>query len=85
MDRNDFIYDALPYLYTIGGVLTLMFSSETIGRVSALLLISAAMLIFHLRLLYRSERAAKAEIRLTATSKALAETKRSLMKYARTA
>jgi len=85
MDRNDFLYDALPYLYTIGGVLALWFSSEMVGRISALLLISAAMLIFHLRLLYRTERAAKAEMRLTATHKVLAETKSALMKYARTA
>ncbi|MEW6515013.1 MAG: hypothetical protein AB1443_13560 [Pseudomonadota bacterium] len=85
MDRNGFIYDALPYLYTIGGVLTLLLSTETIGRISALLLISAAMLIFHLRLMYRSERATRAEMRLTATSKVLAETKRNLMKHTRTA
>lgn len=85
MDRNDFLYDALPYLYTIGGVLTLLMSSETIGRISALLLISAAMLVFHLRLLYRTERATKAEMRLTATAKVLAETRTALMKYARTA
>lgn len=85
MDRNDFLYDALPYLYTIGGVLALLLSSETIGRISALLLISAAMLIFHLRLIYRSERAAKAEMRLTATHKVLAEAKNALMKHARAA
>lgn len=76
MDKQDFLYDALPYLYTIGGVLTLLFSDETIGQISGLLLVSAAMMVFHLRLQHRTERAEKAEMRLTATKKVLAETRR---------
>lgn len=75
MDRKDFLYDALPYIYTIGGVLTLLFTSEAIGRASGVLLISAAMMVFHLRLQNRTERAAKAEQRLTATQQMLAKTK----------
>ncbi len=79
MDKQDFLYDALPYLYTIGGVLTLMFTGEMIGRVSGMLLISAAMMVFHLRLQHRTERATKAERRLTATQKVLAKTKREIL------
>lgn len=72
MDNRDFLYDALPYIYTIGGVLTLLFSGEVIGRASGVLLISAAMLVFHLRLHHRTERATKAETRLSTARKVLA-------------
>jgi hypothetical protein len=82
MDSKGYLYDALPYIYTIGGILAMLLSGEMIGRASGLLLISAAMLIFHMRLRYRTERAEKAEIRLTATSKVLANTKRQLVRQA---
>jgi hypothetical protein len=82
MDKQDFLYDALPYLYTIGGVLTLLLTGEMIGRVSGLLLVSAAMMVFHLRLLHRTERAAKAEMRLDAAKKVLAKTKREMLQVA---
>lgn len=79
MDKQDFLYDALPYLYTIGGVLALLYSNEAVGRVSGMLLISAAMMIFHLRLQHRTERADLAEMRLSATQQVLAKAKRELM------
>lgn len=82
MDKQDFLYDALPYLYTIGGVLTLLLTGEMIGRVSGLLLVSAAMMVFHLRLLHRTERADKAEMRLDAAKKVLAKTKREMLQGA---
>jgi uncharacterized phosphosugar-binding protein len=82
MDKQDFFYDALPYLYTIGGVLTLLLTGEMIGRVSGLLLVSAAMMVFHLRLQHRTARAAKAEMRLDATKKVLAKTKREMLQGA---
>lgn len=82
MDKQDFLYDALPYLYTIGGVLTLLLTGEMIGRVSGLLLVSAAMMVFHLRLQHRTERASKAEMRLDATKKVLAKTKREMLQGA---
>jgi hypothetical protein len=82
MDKQDLLYDALPYLYTIGGVLTLLLTGEMIGRVSGLLLVSAAMMVFHLRLLHRTERATKAEMRLDATKKVLAKTKREMLQVA---
>jgi hypothetical protein len=53
-----------------------------IGRVSGLLLVSAAMMVFHLRLQHRTERAAKAEMRLDATKKVLAKTKREMLQGA---
>jgi uncharacterized phosphosugar-binding protein len=79
MDNKDFFYDALPYIYTIGGVLTLLMTGEMIGRASGVLLISAAMMVFHLRLQHRTERATKAEMRLTATQQVLAKTKREML------
>jgi hypothetical protein len=82
MDSKGYLYDALPYVYTIGGILAVLLSGELVGRASGLLLISAAMLVFHMRLRYRTERAEKAEVRLTATSKVLANTKRQLMRHA---
>lgn len=78
MDKKDFLYDALPYIYTIGGVATLLFTTEAIGRASGVLLISAAMMVFHLRLQHRTARASKAELRLTATQQVLVKTKREL-------
>lgn len=78
MDKQDFLYDALPYLYTIGGMLALLYSNEAVGRVSGMLLISAAMMIFHLRLQHRTERADLAEMRLSATQQVLAKAKREL-------
>lgn len=82
MDNKSYLYDALPYIYTVGGILAILLSGEMVGRASGLLLISAAMLVFHMRLRYRTERAEKAEIRLTATSQVLANTKRQLMRQA---
>ena len=61
MRTSHFLYNALPYIYTAGGVLTLMTTGETIGRFSGVLLISAAMLVFHMRIEYRTLRAQSAE------------------------
>jgi hypothetical protein len=72
MNKEDFLYDALPYIYTVGGVLTLLLSGETIGRASGVLLISAAMLVFHLRIDYRTKRARQAENKLTTVKMKLA-------------
>jgi len=72
MKSEDFLYDALPYLYTVGGVLTLLLSGEMIGRASGVLLISAAMLVFHLRIEYRTRRAREFEKKLTTVNMKLA-------------
>lgn len=60
--KHDFIYNALPYLYTAGGVITLLTAKEMIGSISGVLLISAAMLVFHMRIEYRTRHAAAAEL-----------------------
>lgn len=61
MTKNDMIYNALPYIYTFGGVTALLASQETIGKISGVLLVSAALMIFHLRLENRTRRAETAE------------------------
>jgi hypothetical protein len=61
MTKSNFIYNALPYMYTSGGVVAMLISGETIGRFSGALLVSAAMVIFHMRLEYRTLRAQSAE------------------------
>lgn len=67
MKTEDYLYETLPYLYTAGGVLTLLLSAEGIGRASGVLLISAALLVFHMRIDYRTRRAREAESNLNAT------------------
>lgn len=61
MKNSNALYNALPYIYTAGGIITLLISGEAIGKISGTLLVSAAMLIFHLRLEHRTQRAEKAE------------------------
>lgn len=67
MKTEDYLYEALPYIYTAGGILTLLLSGEMIGRSSGVLLISAALLVFHMRIDYRTRRAQEAESNLNAT------------------
>lgn len=72
MTYSNFVYDALPYIYTGSGTLTLLLTGETIGTISGLLLISAAMLVFHMRIEYRTLRAQASETRQIAEDAALA-------------
>lgn len=72
MSLHSAIYNALPYVYTLGGVLAMLLSREPIGQASGVLLISAAMLVFHLRLEHRSSRAEEAEQSLTVTRTVMA-------------
>lgn len=64
MKMEGYLYETLPYIYTVGGVLTLLLSGEMIGRASGVLLITAALLIFYLRIGYRTRRALEAEKKL---------------------
>jgi multisubunit Na+/H+ antiporter MnhC subunit len=57
-------YEVLPFFYSACGVATLILSDETTGKISGLLLISAAMIVFRLRLEYRKRRAEDAEEKL---------------------
>ena len=62
---SEHFYEALPFLYVILGVLGLLFSGDGVGRVSSVLLVTAALAIFKIRLNYRKQRAESAEYRLT--------------------
>ena len=55
MIRSNILYESLPYVYALGGITALTNSAEIIGRASGVLLISAAMLIFHMRLEFRRD------------------------------
>ncbi|CAK0761189.1 hypothetical protein CCP3SC5AM1_290016 [Gammaproteobacteria bacterium] len=58
------LYEILPFFYSACGVIAILLSSEFLAKISGLLLITAAMIIFHFRLEYRRQRAEKAEKRL---------------------
>ncbi|CAK0742569.1 hypothetical protein CCP3SC1_1330002 [Gammaproteobacteria bacterium] len=64
MAVGNVFYETLPFLYSAGGVAVIIFSSEPVGRASGILLITAALFIFRLRLEYRKQRAANAEEKL---------------------
>jgi len=73
MTMGNILYNALPYIYTSSGVVSLLTSGESIGRFSGALLVSAAMLVFHMRLEFRTRRALSAEessLIATATARA---------------
>lgn len=48
------IYEALPYFYILLGLVSLVWSANFLGQVSGGTLISAGLLIKHLRAQYRS-------------------------------
>lgn len=54
-------YEILPFFYSGCGIITIMLSNESVGKISGLLLIVVSMMIFHMRLEYRKQRAADAE------------------------
>lgn len=76
MIRSHFIYELLPYVYAIGGITALTHSDELIGRASGVLLISAAMLIFHMRLEFRREAMKELECDVSALRRELGYLKR---------
>ena len=61
---KEIFYEMIPFFYSACGIITIMFSKEAIARISGLLLISAAMIIFWFRLEYRKQRAKNAEDKL---------------------
>lgn len=71
MQLNDFMYDSLPYAYTIAGATALVLSHELVGRISGVLLITAALAVFRIRLEHRTRRALHAEHHLRKAKKAL--------------
>lgn len=64
MVLNNIIYEALPYVYSLSGISALLLSGEAIGGTSGVLLVSAAMLVFHMRLEYRAQMLRETEIEL---------------------
>jgi|GEM_PF-6228388 len=61
MTTKNVFYEILPFLYSAGGVAVIILSNESIGKASGILLISAALIVFRLRLEYRKQRAEDAE------------------------
>lgn len=49
----DWLYEPLPYLYTLAGIATVVMLDVLIGKLSGILLISAGIVIWHLRFVYR--------------------------------
>ena len=50
-----FIYELLPFIYGPTGLYAIVNLDSTLGRVSGAMLLSAAIAIFTMRRLYRSE------------------------------
>lgn len=47
------IYEPLPYLYTLMGVIATFVLDELVGKLSGLLLVSAGLVVWNLRFTYR--------------------------------
>jgi len=52
----DWLYEPLPYAYAIMGIVATVSLEVLIGKISGLLLISAGIVIWHLRFSYRRRR-----------------------------
>ena len=50
------LYEALPYLYAVTGVAATVVLDAWVGKLSGLMLISAAVVVGHLRFVYRRRR-----------------------------
>ncbi|CAK0780903.1 hypothetical protein CCP3SC15_820014 [Gammaproteobacteria bacterium] len=69
-------YEYLPFIYAIFGVAAIWLSNEPVGRGSGILLVTASLAIFKMRLDYRKERAERAEenlLKMRAVRKGRAE------------
>lgn len=51
----DWLYEPLPYIYALVGILTAYNLDMLLGRISGLLLISAGVIVWHLRFQHRRE------------------------------
>ena len=49
----DWLYEPLPYLYALAGIFSIITLDAVIGKISGVLLISAGVVIWHLRYTYR--------------------------------
>lgn len=51
----NWLYEPLPYLYVLVGIITAYSLDILLGRISGLLLISAGVIVWHLRFQHRRE------------------------------
>lgn len=52
----DWLYEPLPYLYVLMGLIATIVLEATVGKISGLMLISAGFVIWNLRFTYRRRR-----------------------------
>ncbi|MEW5769507.1 MAG: hypothetical protein AB1831_04000 [Pseudomonadota bacterium] len=52
----DWLYEPLPYLYTLMGFIAISMLDVWVGKLSGVMLISAGVVIWHLRFTYRRRR-----------------------------
>lgn len=52
----DWLYEPLPYLYALAGIASIIMLDAFVGKLSGVLLISAGVVIWHLRFTYRRRR-----------------------------
>lgn len=64
--KPEWLYESLPYIYAVGGVTTLIGLQGSIAVVSGVLLLSAAVTIFHLRRTHRKKVREKIKTRRSA-------------------
>lgn len=76
MIQSRLLYESLPYIYSFSGITAMTNSAELIGRMSGLLLVSAALLIFHMRLEFRRESMKELQNDLSSLKRELAYLKR---------
>ncbi len=51
----NWLYEPLPYIYALVGIITAYNLDMLLGRISGLLLISAGVIVWHLRFQHRQE------------------------------
>lgn len=52
----DWLYEPLPYIYALAGIASIIMLDAFVGKLSGVLLISAGVVIWHLRFTYRRHR-----------------------------
>jgi len=55
-DLPEFVYEALPYLYVLGGVWAISGLEVAPGKLGGMLLVIAGLTVFNLRIKFRSGR-----------------------------
>jgi hypothetical protein len=63
-DAPSWLYEGLPYLYILGGLFAVVGMNFSVTNVSGALLVTAGLIIFRLRMHYRSRAAKRVLLRL---------------------